>query len=372
MAIGLADLPIEVLSSIVIHLRTAKALLQLSLTCKRLHGYIEEDGFRVFVRNCFPSIQVPPYWKDAAHCLVELSRAWDRKLFNARSLRPSPEASNHKSRRYQKRQTMGYQPVIDSYSEQSGSCWASKKEVLAWGAGAKLVIRRVNPVSKNHPGDEVDSSYPPYLWAEVAGRREGRDDITSINFLRPNQKVPDTPEQIVIGRANGDLERLQLLHEDKASQVLSKYITGNRPVRSATITTSRNPLLAASLSDGTVAVYPMHGITSIQPFGEISVTTTQKTGKIWTTKFLASDLLAVGSGLSKEPLNIYNICPDRVSHTPLRTYQCFNDDWNSTTEAVKEAPVSSVYSIAPLGPSASAGGNEGEVFPSGWFTGGVR
>lgn len=372
MAIGLADLPIEILSSIVIHLRTAKALLQLSLTCKRLHDYIEEDGFRVFVRNCFPSIQVPPYWKDAARSLVELSRAWDRKLFNARSLRPSSEASNHRSRRYQKKQTMGYQPVIDSYSEQTGNSWASEKEVLAWGAGAKLVFRKINPVSKNHPDDEVDSKYLPDLWAGVAGGREGRDDITSVNLLRPNQKAPDTPEQMVIGRANGDLERLQILHEDKAGQILSKYITGNRPVRSATITTSRDPLLAASLSDGIVAVYPVHGITSIQPFGEISVTTTQKSGKIWTTKFLRPDLLAVGSGLSKEPLNIYNICPDRVSHTPLRSYQCFHDDWNSTTEPAKEAPVSSVYSIAPLDPSASAMGNEGEVFLSGWFTGGVQ
>ncbi|MCJ1354210.1 MAG: hypothetical protein MMC33_004197 [Icmadophila ericetorum] len=374
MTAGLAELPTEVLSSIVVHLRTANALLHLSLTCKRLHDYIETDGFRVFVKNCFPSIHAPPHWKDAARSLTDLSRSWDRKAFSARYLIPPTKDFGRSTRLYERRQTMGYQPVIDSYAEQTGSSWASQKEVLAWGAGAKLIVRMINPdFGKGRMTGSVNQSS---LWMEVAGGKEGRDDITSVNLLRPNQKAPDTPEQIIIGRANGELERIQTPYQDKASKSLSKYFTGGRHVRSAAITTTRDPLLAASLSDGTVVVYPVHGVEPetriIEPFGDVSIKTVQKFGKIWTTRFLAPALLAVGSGMSKKPLNIYNTGPDRISNIPLRSYQPLADDWWYDAESGKEAPINSVYSIAPLELSSSGGGNDGEVFLSGWFAGAIQ
>jgi hypothetical protein len=36
---------------------------------------------------------------------------------------------------------MGFQPVIDSYEDWTADKWSSRKEVLALGAGAELVVR---------------------------------------------------------------------------------------------------------------------------------------------------------------------------------------------------------------------------------------
>lgn len=134
----LSELPYELLIQIVTHLPTAQSLLHLSLTCRRLREYVEREGYRVFVQSRFPSLDVPPYWTDAAHALTTLSRAWDRKAFIARYIEPSAtvvrlpkgrQGPDHERRwRYQ---TMGYRPVIDSYEDWIADDWSSRHEVLA-------------------------------------------------------------------------------------------------------------------------------------------------------------------------------------------------------------------------------------------------
>lgn len=136
MALRFDQVPPELLVQIVSHCETATTLLSLSLTCKRIHDFIEKDGFRVFAQSRFPSFKTPPYWKDAAHGLTTLSRNWDRKAFLARRIEPYNEP--HLTRKPirgmppSRNQTMGYQPIIDSHEEWIGGDWSSRKETVVW------------------------------------------------------------------------------------------------------------------------------------------------------------------------------------------------------------------------------------------------
>lgn len=127
MGSSLDRLPPELFAQILTHLGTARALLHLSLTCKRIHAIVEQDGFRTFVQSHFPSFQIPPYWRDAAHAMTTLSRNWDRKSFVTRRLVPNGRC--HAMRwgsPHTAGQSMGFQPVIDSYDEWTGNEWSSK------------------------------------------------------------------------------------------------------------------------------------------------------------------------------------------------------------------------------------------------------
>ena len=126
------------------HFKIFKTLSSLSLACKRLHDFVEAEGFAVYN---FPSIQTPSYWRDAADALTTLLRAWKGKAFGARPIHlekdviriPQRRARPSQGRRLRE-QTTDYRPVIDCY-EETGKSWISKKEVLAWGAGAELSMR---------------------------------------------------------------------------------------------------------------------------------------------------------------------------------------------------------------------------------------
>ena len=371
------NLPIELLSHIVIQIDAVKTLASLALTCRRLYTFVERDGFRLFVQNKFPSIQTPPYWKQAVHALTSASKAWDRKAFVSRSITfkdsDAIEIPWGKPPRMWKRgavraQTMGYQPVIDSYQEM-GDSWISRSETLAWGAGAELILRSTKLT------DRLDTKWMLYQEHE---QKDGKHDITSLNLLRPSQWLAHHNEdatQVIIGRADGSLDRVHMVQDQ--SRVVIKYATDSRPVRSAAVNQSSIPLLAAGLSDDTVAIYDVNSETG-DPVGETSVIPSGKMGRTWSTRFLNHKRLAVGLGPSSMPIHIYEIAPDRVLAKPLRQFgsgnadaQLFrNDDGASSGDTGDLA--SSVYPIVPLGASSSAGGADGDLFLSGWFSGAIR
>ncbi len=287
---------------------------------------------------------------------------------------------------------MGYQPVIDSYESSTGASWTSRKEVLCWGAGAELILRRKGM------GDEVERAwqeasigrerlekYDPHHhkidWAVYKKKhlQEGRDDITSVNLLRTSQRPDDSSEYVIVGRASGGLECLRLLPEKHESPVVANYMTDDRPVRGATVSPSMEPLLAACLSDGTVAIYPItHNKAAVKPLGELQIIPPEKPGRTWSTRFLSRDRLAVGIGQSTEPLHIYPINQADIPTKPLRKFGVEGADLtvygDDTIHPISTFPSgsSSIYSLAPIAPSSQAGGAEGDIFLSGWYDGAVR
>ena len=378
LCISLEELPAELLSHIVTHFDVVKTLVNLALTCKRLHEFVERDGFRLFVQHKFPSIQTPPYWKEAVHALTSSSKAWDRKAFVARSIKPKDcdifrlplnrEPPRSRVRQHGHGQTMGYQPVIDSYQE-VGDSWTSGLETLAWGAGAELIIRSTSLT------DRLVIKWKSYKENE---HRDGKHDITSLNLLRPSQWPSDYDEdttQLIIGRANGSLNRVHLT--SCKSEVVMKYTTKSRPVRSTALSDSSTPLFAAGLSDNIIAIYEPNSATG-NALGEIPVIPNGKAGRTWSTRFLNRNRLAVGLGPSSKPLHVYEIAPDRIPAKPLREFSSsdcsiqLSEGDDGATSGRLGYLASSVYSIVPLGTSSSAGGADGDLFLSGWFNGSIR
>ena len=381
---SLGQLPAELLSQIITHIEVVKTLTSLALTCKRLYDFIEKDGFRIFVQHKFPSIQTPPYWKESVHALTSCSKAWDRKAFVARSIKPKDndvirlplerDPARSRVRQYGRGQTMGYQPVIDSYQE-VGNSWTFRAETLAWGAGAELIVRCTSLT------DNFVTKWKSYKENE---HTDGKHDITTLNLLRPSQWLSDGDKdstQLIIGRADGSLNRIHLTHSD--SKVMTKYTTNSRRVRSSALSKSTSPLLVAGLSDDIIAIYDPNA-ESGDALGEISVVPQGRvipsgsSERTWTSRFLSHNRLAVGLGPSSEPIHIYEIAPDRITATPLRKFssddgnnQLFNSNNYASSRRHRDL-ASSVYSIVPLSSSSSAGGGDGDLFLSGWYTGSIR
>ena len=388
---ALANLPLELLAQIVAHLETARALSNFSQTCARIRNFIEQDGFRVFVQKRFPYVQAPPvhppsFWRGAAHGLTTLERNWERRSFIAWSINPRAEDNQeHRRQRsyFRSGQTMGFVPVIDSYEMWYGGDWSSRKEVVAWSTGAGLVMRikimgsKATDMWEAAPSKALkDFNVHQHRinWANYHETEalEGRDDITSVNML-PSQSLVD-PEQVLIGRASGDLSLISLATDtaNTAVQILSSFKTAGRPVRSATTNASGNHLLAACLSDSCVAFYPLEISQSyIKPIEEFSILTAGCPGRTWSSRFLNYDRLAVGLGPSKEPIQIYDI--RQISDRSVRSLALSDGNSNASVDlGSTDSTATSVYSLAAVATSSSAGGFDGGVFLSGAYDGLTR
>ena len=389
---SLAALPPELLAQIAVHIDTARALSHLASTCRKANTFVENDGFRIFVQTRFPYIKPPTrpspsFWKEAALGITSLAKNWDRKAFIAWSINPqktiSQDLRNQRSRGrpVQSGQTIGFTPVIDSYEAWYGGDWSSRKEVVAWGAGAVLYMRakimgknEKNQWHISHLGHlkGMNAHKQRYAYATYndKGADEGLDDITSVNLLK-QQSLKDS-EQVIIGRASGGLSLISLSAAACQSRVLSSYETQGRPVRAAAICLESKAMLAACLSDSTIALYPIDPTNSqVHPISQIPANSSSQS-RTWSTRFLGHDRLIVGLGPSEEPIHVYNIGEGSISQESLRILE-LND---FSTHARLDLPgdngirsATSVYSLAPIDASSSAGRAEGDVFLSGAYDG---
>ena len=386
----LAALPSELLALIVSHIDTARAILHLALTCRKAYAFVESDGFRVFVQTRFPYVKPPTkssplFWKEAALGLTSLAKNWDRKAFIAWSINPQNEVRQNlrnqrsRGRSVQAGQTMGFTPVIDSYDAWYAGDWTSRKEVVSWGAGAALCMR-VKVMGKNARhgwqitderslnGMNTHGQRYAYAAYNEQGAREGLDDITSVNLLL--QQDLKEYEQIIIGRASGGLALINLSVETSQSKVLSSFETQGRPVRSAA-TTPKSALLAACLSDSTIALFPINATNGrTNPISEVS-TNSSNQSRIWSSRFLAHDRLIVGLGPCQEPLHVYKIGQSEISQD-VRKLEL--NDFNA--DARVDFPgdngvrgATSIYSLAQIDSHSSVGRSKADVFLSGAYDG---
>ena len=388
----LVALPPELLAQIVAHIDTVRAVSHLALTCKMAHAFVEDDGFRVFVQTRFPYVKPPTgpspsFWKEAALGITSLAKNWDRKAFIAWSISPQKEvgqdlrSQRSRGRPAQTGQTMGFTPVIDSYEAWHAGDWTSRKEVIAWGAGAALCMRsKIMGKNKDHKwqtsdggsfkGMNTHEQRYAYTTYNEQGASEGLDDITSVNLL-PQQSLND-PEQVVVGRASGGLSLISLSTETSQSKVLSSHNTLGRPVRSAATKIKNNALLAACLSDSTIALYPISPTSSqVQPISQVSACPTNQS-RIWCSRFLGDDRLIVGLGPSQEPLHMYNIGRGEISQENVRKLDISDSSTHARLDSLGDNGVrsaTSIYSLAPIDESSLAGRAEGNVFLSGAYDG---
>ena len=384
----LTTLPPEILVQIVTHIATAKELCCLSLVCRRLHTFIEVDGFRVLCQTLFPYVQFPSthtdsFWRDALHGLITQARNWDRKAFIAWVINPETDTNQNagRNKRHTRNarhgQTMGFVPVIDSYEARYGGDWSSRKEIVAWGAGADLVVRTRmmgrkaqdtwNAAMNRSPKD-FNAHGHAYKWAHYhePGVNEGLDDITFINLLQ--QASIDDLEQLIIGRVSGALQLVSLDMNTSRSQVRCSFATEGHPVRSAT-TNDGQTLLAACLSDSNVSLFSISSSSSnvareCAPVAKTPAYSSGQVGRTWTSRFLNNTRLAVGYGGTQQTIRIYDVGRGELTSEATGLFN---------PEAGRHAVGSTaVYSLSPIVTSSSAGGTGGDIFLSGAYDGLVR
>ncbi|KAL8949258.1 MAG: hypothetical protein Q9222_004614 [Ikaeria aurantiellina] len=386
MSSSLIDLPPELLSHILSYAENARTLLCLALTCKKLGNYIHNEGYRVFVQSQFPTVPIPSSWKDAAHALTTRCRAWNRKSLTARYLCPPQDRNTSRPTNHGRRaqgQTIGYQPVIDSYESWTGPDWSSRREVVAWGAGAELIVRikwmgpetkevqRLNAL-KGIPPMERDQHYHQSRWWNIkrSSHQDGKDDITAVKLLHEAQRPSKSGEYIVVGRANGELEVIFVDHNmGHRWKRLTTFATEGRPVRFISINSAVPPLLAVCLDDGTVSIYSTAAQDIlVKPVGVIRVRPKNQSCRIWSLTFLRFDRLAIGLGPSTEPIRVFEIKSDSITSEPIATFSICG----MSRKGVLAPVAKTIYPIAPL-PHAHCGcQDEGDLFLSGGYDGTVR
>ena len=351
----LYDLPSEIIYHIAVHLPTAHALAHLAQTCRRLHVIITaEDSriFRAFVQSRFPSIKIPPFWKDAAQALASRSRALDRNAIIGRFVVPPETATKVGAHEVTRRDnpTLGYRPAIDSYEIWNGLSWADRKEVLAWGAANQLVMRikqtGVRSQEKWIQFNDVDhiSSY---------------DDICSLHLLSSLERYQQDAdiEHLIFGRIRGDIAHLAICTSEATYEYKQKFLTYGLGLDKTDLSNDTDRTLAAHFENGSIAFYhTANEKEEIEPFTWLRP---EGFSRNTYSKLLSSSLVAVGTGEAKSALSISKITPDGVS--PYRTIGADSLDTDSTSLKSKV----NIGSIEPLNKHVLSG-SPGEVFLTAW------
>lgn len=351
----LSDLPSEIILHIALYLPTASSLTHLAQTCRRLYkiATAEEAAlFRAFVQHKFSSTSTPPFWKDAACALTSRSRAMDRLGIIGRFVLPPENISRigyHEETR-RDNPTLGFRPPIDSYESWNGESWADKKEVLAWGAGHRLLIRIRQ--SKDHQREN-------WIVFNDQSHVSSYDDICGLHLLGPgpNGKEADI-EHLILGRIRGDIVRLALSASDMGYETKQKFVTKGLNLDRTDLSDGTQPILSGHFDNGSIALY--HTLTEraeVEPFAWIEPNSLSRSRY---SKLLSQSRIAVASGTPQDALSISSISPDGISHV-----RQIGVDSLDIEPLVGHPAHSTVSAIAPLN-SHRLAGNPGDVFLAAW------
>lgn len=366
--IRLHDLPLELLEQISSHLQLASDFRSLSLSCRLFHSFVEAEGWNIFLRSCFSSIEISSRGRDAAHALATLSKNTTIRAILAREIRPIGSVTHLPGRdrvgawhrNVANHQTMGYQAIVASHEVISPTDLGVRREIVAWGAGADLVLRVTNR------GDKFKQSW--YSFKDPS-HSDGHDDVVSLNILKPWQKSSTSCDseidiEVVVGRPRGELSMLGL-NPDSQDLTVHEYKTSGDCVLSTDINNSGSPLLAAALGRLRTVIFPLHSQNrQVEPLSEVhGQYGGQVSPRLWSTRFLADDLLALGSGVSTTIVQVYRVRPDGFEKQPIRSFTHGFSSWTRRTSAYPLAPLPDVPDLT----SASA-----SAFLSGGFDGRVR
>jgi len=332
----LADLPDDVLLLIFADLDSARDLRALALQCRSLARLVREDGWRVFVRNRFPSLAVPhpsgqspprppppagsaasetvngqdqaqkssvtasprASWAQLAHSLAFQSRCWDKRALQFHGLLGNfARQGRNQGNRPQRAQREGgmFQPVLDSYLDPH-----TGEEVMVCGAGEDLVARyrRGGRRGDDKPLEVVSVRAD----GKDRGLHAGYDDIRAIKLVK-EQRMWDGSRVVVTGRDNGELALLSA-EPERFGKMLVRLLPsdangigaspshglsigpGSRrgakqePIRSVDVVRSGEGSLIAATNNSSVLVYdvPRDEATEAAPLAVYNLLTEQLGG----------------------------------------------------------------------------------------------
>ncbi|KAL2370096.1 F-box domain-containing protein [Blastomyces gilchristii SLH14081] len=383
------DLPSDIVYHIVSFLSTASCVHNLALTCRRLHEIISAGNYRIFqafVQSRFESIDVPPFWVDAARALTSRSRAFDRKAIIGRFVLPPQNARRigHPRTVRTDHPTLGYRPVIDSYEVWCGNNWHSRKEVLVWGAGADLNIR-VTDLSLYGKNNKREHRVEPDIEVARHRRSIGRsrdgvtwavfndlhgvnswDDIAGVHAVPSTYGEPGTEsEDIIFGRRNGSLLRMAISPGTGSSVLKKRYITGeSNSLEKTDLSAGPQRLLAATLGRRAIAFFRADAEEDeLQPL-DILKTTAHGFARHKCSRLLCDERIAVGSDSAIDTIRVYDLTPTGVTRT--RDFKMDDSDEGGLMRK------SQVQTIEPLPVTSRTGGRAGDLFLAGWEDSKVR
>ena len=370
----LSQLPAEVLYCIASYLPAAHCLLNLARTCRSLYHAISADNYRIFqafLQSHFPAIDTPPLlWKDAARALTARSRAFDRKGIVCRFVSPPTHAPRIGQQTIVRtdRPTLGYRPVVDSYESWYGGTWFSRKEVLAWGAGADLIIRTTNlgKADLEADKDEVDTvdGRPRAVakWTvfnELSGVNSW-DDISGVHLLGSDTSKSDDSEDIILGRRNGSLARMSISLKDGTYSTKTTYQTAAQKLEGTDMSSGPGRVLAATMGNRSIAFFKADGEDdSLEPFAQLDATSL---GRNRCSRLLNDEQVAVGADGGGNKISIFGFSPDNIVN--IRDI-----DVDTSSSFSKK---SRVTVLEPLNTTSRVSGKPGDLFLSGWEDSTVR
>jgi WD40 repeat protein len=395
----LSDLPSELLLQTISDFSTANSVRSLSQCNQRLHQLVANEGWRTFVNTQYPSIVPPlspPEYAEAAKALLALDNSWQRRALLSFYLEPAqpgdpPDALRHPppARRAERQfpvvrpgryarvgQTMGFQPVVDSREAVVGGRWRARRDVVAWGAGPRVVVRRGERAEGEGLVGGADRRVARWSTFLPEGAREGLDDVTALKLLASSPDAGSTGAHDVslfVGTAAGKVAVFELDAKVQGEAKLRrefKFQTGSTtPVRSMDVTASER-FGVAGLASGDVFLLDM---AKSEPVSTLKMS---KTDHIWATKFLSPEYVAIGTGQSDVPLKVFSIDSAGFSESPLRTWDVhdggFGDAIVSPDPAAAQRRACSIACIEAVPPTSGPGNAGGRVFFTGSSDGKIR
>ena len=382
MTITLTSLPPEITQQIASYLPSASSIISLDLTCRHLHQAISLDDYRLFrgfAQSHFPSIAFPPLWNEAARALTTRSRAWDKKAFVGRVLLPRPQGRPHARADISHggpRQRLGYAPALDSYEEWKGGKWADREQVVAWGAGAKVVVRKRARIHSTWEGERIESRF----WARetpvktdwavmsgIEGNESAHDDILDLRLLRQSQRQTED-EHMIIRRANGEVVRLRCNLNEKDFSEAARFRGNDLAVEALDVSHASVPILAVC-HPTTLSVFPCFQEGNVSPIsshvrdnGQENVLKGMNLKFLDPTRFVLAEKAMKQTSIS--PIKVYSIEEDRLSVTSTTT---------CSPDGQRDLHRYSASVLAPLPSSSRPGANDHcHLFLAGWNDGVIR
>ncbi|KAK5102388.1 hypothetical protein LTR70_000174 [Exophiala xenobiotica] len=356
------QLPQELLEQILGYLPTASSITNVSQVSQKLYASVRKGEnviFHDFVKRQFPTIDAAPPWQKAAFGLTSRSRAWDRRAFVARECTP-PRVEGEQTTPNGRGQTFGFMPVIDSY-EVTSTSQSMRREVLAWGAGGRIVARTVQGKSTK--------------WSSFSFPQDDRpeNDILDLRLLRPHQNRNERGESMFIRRANRELALLQWTPGENDWVIISTYLVpAETAIDCVDISEDDEPLVAVCNS-GSIHLFPLHTSKAKNRAKSVLLlagpATTKQRKRC--AKFLSSSRLAIApqylEGRQPAPIEVFDIKATESPSTHIHVSQQLEPNVSSGTHVSGRIGANVLATI-----DDTTAGEDSELLLSGWSDGVVR
>lgn len=320
------QLPQELLEQILGYMPAASSITNVAQVNRKLCAAVRKGEniiFHDFVKRQFPTIATAPPWRKAAFGLTSRSRAWDRRAFVARECTP-PRVEGDDAVPNGRGQTFGFMPVIDSY-ETASVGQSTRKEVLAWGAGGRIVARTNDCKSTR--------------WSSYSFPHDDRpeNDILDLRLLRPHQNKNEQGESMFIRRANRELALLHWTPGENDWVIVSTYLVpAETAIDCVDISEDEEPLVAVCNS-GSIHLFPLHTSKAknrAQSVLLLAGTATTKQRKRC-AKFLSDSRIAIApqylEGRQPAPIEIFDIKATDSPSTHIHASQQLEPNVSSGT-----------------------------------------